>query len=99
MVVAVLQTLSYALSIYWWIVIFSAIFSWLYAFNVVNPHNQFVGMIGRALYQLTEPALRPIRRIVPLMGNIDISPLVLLVAIFFLQRVIWNSLIPMAVGV
>ena len=59
---ALIQTIDLALGIYWWIIIGSAIFSWLYAFNVVNPRNQFVGMIGNFLYRATEPALAPIRR-------------------------------------
>ncbi len=96
MLVALLQTLDFALDIYWWIIILSAVFSWLYAFNVVNPGNQFIAMVGNALYQITEPALRPIRRIVPPFGTVDVSPLVLLVAIYFVRRVIWQVLIPAA---
>ena len=69
---ALISTIDLALGIYWWIIILSAVFSWLYAFNVVNPSNQFVGMIGNALYRLTEPALRPIRQILPDLGGIDI---------------------------
>jgi YggT family protein len=83
---ALIETLIYALSIYWWIIVLSAIFSWLYAFNVVNPRNQFVGMIGNTLYRLTEPVFRPIRRYMPDLGGIDISPIVVLVLIYFLQR-------------
>ena len=85
---ALLDVLLLALDIYTWIIIASAIFSWLYAFNVVNPRNQFVGTIGRMLYQLTEPALRPIRRFVPNMGGLDLSPIVLLLIIFLIQRII-----------
>ncbi|WP_217574114.1 YggT family protein [Mesorhizobium sp. GbtcB19] len=82
---AVIDTLIYALSIYGWIVIAAAIFSWLYAFNVVNSRNQFVSSVGNMLYQLTEPAFRPIRRFMPNLGGIDISPLVVLVIVFFLE--------------
>ena len=85
---AVLDIIMMLLSFYTWIIIASAVFSWLYAFNVVNPRNQFFGMIGNSLYQMTEPLLRPIRRIMPNLGAIDISPIVLLFAIFFLQRII-----------
>lgn len=56
---ALIQTVILALDLYWWIIIASAIFSWLFAFNVVNPRNQVVNTIGNALYRLTEPALRP----------------------------------------
>ena len=56
---ALIKTIDLALYLYWCIIIAAAIFSWLYAFNVVNPRNQFVGMIGKFLFQATEPALRP----------------------------------------
>ncbi|UOM36412.1 YggT family protein [Acuticoccus sp. I52.16.1] len=79
------------IQIYQWIVIASAIFSWLYAFNVVNPRNQIVETIGRTLYRLTEPALRPIRRILPDLGGIDLSPIVLLLGLYFLQLIIVNN--------
>jgi YggT family protein len=83
--IALFQTIDLALSIYTWIIIASAIFSWLYAFNVVNSHNQFVGMIGEFLFKATEPALRPIRRILPNFGGIDISPVILIFIIWFIQ--------------
>ncbi|MCA1300163.1 YggT family protein [Stappia indica] len=85
---AILDVLFLILNLYTWVIIASAIFSWLYAFNVVNPRNQFVSMIGQALYNLTEPLLRPIRRFVPSFGGLDISPIVLLLGIFLLQRLI-----------
>jgi YggT family protein len=85
---ALLDVLLLALDIYTWIIIASAIFSWLYAFGVVNPRNQFVSSIGRMLYQITEPALRPIRRFLPNFGGIDISPIVLLLIIFLIERII-----------
>ncbi|MHC5655364.1 YggT family protein [Stappia sp.] len=85
---AILDVVFVILNLYTWVIIASAIFSWLYAFNIVNPRNQFVAMIGQALYNLTEPLLRPIRRVVPSMGGLDISPIVLLLGIFLLQRVI-----------
>ena len=72
----------------------SAIFSWLYAFGVVNPSNQVVATIGRMLYQLTEPALRPIRRFVPNFGGLDISPIILLLLIFLIERVILYYVYP-----
>jgi len=83
---ALIQTVILALDLYWWIIIASAIFSWLYAFNVVNSRNQFVGTIGNMLYRLTEPALRPIRRFMPDLGGIDISPIILLLIIFFIRQ-------------
>ncbi|HWK13405.1 MAG TPA: YggT family protein [Rhizobiaceae bacterium] len=91
---ALIQTVLLALNIYWWIIILSAVFSWLYAFNVVNPRNDFVSMIGNMLFRLTEPALRPIRRFLPDLGGIDISPIILLLIIFFLQQFIIHSIAP-----
>src|SRR5690554_3474642 len=91
---ALIQTVLLALNIYWWIIILSAVFSWLYAFNVVNPRNDFVGMVGNMLFRLTEPTLRPIRRFLPDLGGIDISPIILLLIIFFLQQFIIHSIAP-----
>ncbi len=70
---AVLRTVDLALDIYTWIIIASAVFSWLYAFNVVNSRNRFVASIGEFLYKVTEPVLRPIRKILPDLGGIDID--------------------------
>jgi YggT family protein len=92
--IALIQTIILALDIYWWLIILSAIFSWLYAFNVVNPRNQFVGTIGNFLYKVTEPALRPIRRLLPDLGGIDISPIILLLLIFFLRQFILTTVAP-----
>lgn len=91
---ALLDVILLVLDLYTWVIIASAIFSWLYAFNVVNPGNQFIATIGRMLYQLTEPLLRPVRRFVPNFGGLDISPLLLLLLIFLLQRVIAYYIYP-----
>ncbi|ESR25923.1 YggT family protein [Lutibaculum baratangense] len=85
---ALLDVILLALQLYVYILIAAAIFSWLIAFNIVNMRNQFVGTIGEALWRLTEPALRPVRRMLPNLGGIDISPIILLLIIFFIQRVI-----------
>ena len=82
------------ISLYMWIVIAMAIFSWLVAFNVVNTRNQVVGMIGDFLYRITEPALRPIRNFMPNLGGIDISPVILFLIIIFIQRVIELYILP-----
>jgi YggT family protein len=92
--IAVFQTIDLALSIYTWIIIGSAIFSWLYAFNVVNSNNRFVAMVAEFLYKATEPALRPLRRILPNLGGLDISPIVLLLIIFFIRSFMWNTIAP-----
>ncbi|MEO1248439.1 MAG: YggT family protein [Pseudomonadota bacterium] len=76
------------LNLYTWVIIISAILSWLVAFNVINTHNQFVNMVGTTLHRLTEPALRPIRQFMPNLGGIDISPVILLLLIFFVRSLL-----------
>ena len=88
---ALIQTIILALDLYWWIIIASAIFSWLYAFNVVDSRNQVIGNIGNVLFSLTEPVLKPIRRFTPDLGGIDISPIVLLLALFFIRQFILTT--------
>ena len=73
------------LDIYKWIVIASVIVSWLTAFNVINERNNFVRTLLTILYRLTEPVFRPIRRVIPDIGGIDLSPLIVLLIIWFLQ--------------
>lgn len=85
-----INVVQVALNIYFWVIIISAILSWLVAFNVVNTRNQAVSTIGNALFRLTEPALRPIRRFMPNLGGVDISPVILLLAIYFIQSVLAN---------
>jgi YggT family protein len=79
-----------AISIYIWILIASAILSWLLAFNVLNARNQIVYAIGDFLYRITEPALRPIRRFVPFIGGIDISPVVLILLLIFARNLVYE---------
>ena len=87
-----------ALDLYTYVIIGVAVLSWLLAFNVINIHNDFVRSVWNGLNALTEPLLRPIRRWLPAMGGLDISPIVLLLAIYFLQRLIAYNLYPMALG-
>jgi YggT family protein len=91
---AVLDVVNIALSLYIWVLIASAIMSWLVAFNVINPRNDFVRTVWDVLYRVTEPALRPIRRFMPNLGGIDISPIILLLIIFFAQSVIARYIRP-----
>jgi YggT family protein len=94
---AVLDVVMLALNIYTWILIVSAVLSWLIAFNVVNTRNQFVAAVWDFLYRVTEPALRPIRNMLPNLGGIDISPIILLLIIFFIERLIVYYLYPIAI--
>ena len=80
------------LQLYVYVLIAAAVFSWLIAFNVINSRNPAVGTIGRLLYQLTEPVLRPIRNVLPGMGSVDISPVVVILIIVFIQSVILPNL-------
>lgn len=86
--IELLSFISYLLQLYVYVLIAAAVLSWLVAFNVVNARNPFVNMLGTVLYQLTEPVLRPIRRLLPTMSGLDLSPVVLILVIFFIQSVI-----------
>ncbi len=79
------QLIDTILELYWWVLIIHVVLSWLIAFNVINTYNRFVNMVGGFTYQLTEPALKRIRRFVPTVGNIDLSVLVLILLIWFVQ--------------
>jgi YggT family protein len=80
--------ISYLLTLYVYVLIAAAVLSWLLVFNVVSPRNQAVTMIGEFLYRITEPVLRPIRNVLPDMGGIDISPVILILIIVFIQSVL-----------
>jgi YggT family protein len=77
------------ITLYIWILIATAILSWLIAFNVVNTRNHLVASVANFFYHVTEPALRPIRRILPHLGGIDISPVILIIGLLFLERIIF----------
>lgn len=77
------------LGLYFWVLLGSVILSWLVNFGIVDTRNQVVMSIGQALYALTEPALKPIRQVLPSMGPIDISPVILMVAVFTAQHMIY----------
>ena len=84
--------ISYVLQLYIYVLIASAILSWLIAFGVVNMSNQFVAGLAQLLYAITEPVLRPIRNLLPNLGGIDISPVVVILIIIFIQSVILPNL-------
>jgi YggT family protein len=83
-----IQLILLLLDIYFWIIIAMVVMSWLVAFNVVNPTNTVVRQIRYALYRLTEPLLGPIRRFLPDLGGIDIAPVILLIALWFVQNLV-----------
>jgi YggT family protein len=82
------QTAYILLDVLWWIIFVSVVMSWLISFNVINTHNDAVRTIWNALETITEPLYRPIRRILPDFGALDLSPLVVLLAIAILQRAV-----------
>ena len=86
MTFALLQTLSLILTIVWWVFLIMIIMSWLISFNVINTRNDFVATVWRVVNAITDPILRPIRRLLPSMGGLDLSPIVVFVIIFFLQN-------------
>lgn len=92
------NVLQIALWLYLWAIILSAILSWLVHFGVINTRNQFVSMIGDFLWRITEPALRPIRRFMPNLGGIDISPIILILLIYFLRDLLANIQFRMNAG-
>ena len=91
---AILDVILIVLDLYIWLLIAAAVLSWLVAFNVVNARNQFVAMIGDFLFRITEPVLRPIRNMLPSLGGIDVSPVVLILIIIFLKKVIEEYVYP-----
>jgi YggT family protein len=76
------------INIYSYLIIAWAILSWLIAFNVINGRNDFVRSVIHFLYQVTEPALRPIRNLLPNLGGVDVSPIILLLILYFIGSLI-----------
>ena len=74
------------LNLVWWLVIISVVVSWLVAFGVINTRNMIVYRILDVLNRATEPVFRPIRRLIPPMGGLDLSPMVVLLVIYLIQR-------------
>jgi len=89
---AFLNLVDTVIRIYIWLLIIQAILSWLIAFSVVNRHNRFVGTAEDFLWRITEPALRPIRRFLPNLGGIDISPFILILLLHFVRNLMFEYL-------
>jgi YggT family protein len=81
----------------WWLILASVVMSWLFAFNIVNVQNPTVRQIAHGISRVTEPMLAPIRRILPNMGGLDLSPIVLLIGLEFLRRFVIEMLIKYAI--
>lgn len=86
--IPLLDFISMVISLYMTVVIISVILSWLIAFDVINRRNQFVYLVADSMQRLTEPALKPIRRVLPDLGGLDISPAILILVLIFLNNVV-----------
>ncbi|MGE3148455.1 MAG: YggT family protein [Pseudorhodoplanes sp.] len=91
---AILDVVLLVLHMYVILLIVAAVLSWLVAFNIVNTRNQFVATVGEFLYRITEPVLRPVRSILPDLGGIDISPVVVILLIYLIENVIRYYIYP-----
>jgi YggT family protein len=96
--ITILSIIQVLLDIVWWIIVVQAIMSWLIAFNVINTYNDTVRTIWLALQRMTEPLYRPIRRIMPDFGALDLSPLVVLLIIGILSRIVIPNIAAWYVG-
>ncbi len=93
-----LKVVFWLLGFYINIIVIAVIFDWLRIFNVINSYNKFVYIIGEFLYKATAPVYKQIRKIIPPFGNLDLSPFILIIAIYFLQEVIMQVLFKLSVG-
>ena len=91
---SILYVILLVLDLYIWLLIAAAVLSWLVAFNVVNSRNQFVAMLGDFIYRVTEPVLRPIRNMLPSLGGIDVSPVVVILIIILIKDIIVRYIYP-----
>jgi YggT family protein len=95
--IAVIWLINNIFNLVWWLILASVVLSWLFAFNIVNVNNPTVRQISYGLSRLTEPLLAPIRRILPQMGGLDLSPIILLILLEFLRQLLIGQLIKFAV--
>jgi YggT family protein len=91
---ALYHLIENVIDIYIWLLIASVVLSWLVAFNIINTRNRLVYMVGDFLHRLTEPLLRPIRGLLPSMGGLDISPVILILALYFVRDLVSQYLRP-----
>ena len=97
--VTLIQIAQFLLGVLMWIIIIQAIMSWLVAFNVINTYNNFVRQLLYSLDRITEPLYRPIRRIMPDFGALDLSPMVVLLTILILRDIILGNMLSAVSGV
>ena len=95
---AIAWLIDTVVSILIFLMIASAVMSWLIAFDIVNRRNRFVWSIVNFLYRITEPMLRPLRRIVPTIGGVDISPVIFVLLLLFAQKLLHQYVLPPSLG-
>jgi len=88
--IALAQLIDLVFQIYIWILIVSAVLSWLLAFGIVNRYNSVVSRVGQFCNAVTDPLLRPIRRVVPYIGGVDLSPMILIVILWFARNLLFE---------
>ncbi len=96
--ILLLQICQILLDVVWWVIVVQAILSWLIAFNVINTSNEGVRTIWNALQRMTDPLYRPIRRVLPDFGALDLSPLVVLIVIAILDKIIQAAIVQQMYG-
>ena len=87
---SVVILISQIIELFIWLLIIQAIMSWLINFGIINTQSSFVNMIGNFLYKVTEPFLRPIRRLLPQLGGVDISPVILIMLLIFFRNLLFE---------
>jgi YggT family protein len=95
--IPLIKLIDLVITFYMWVVIIYVVVSWLVAFDIINTRNRFVRTVGDTLYRLTEPALRPIRRVMPNLGGVDLSPMVLILLLWFIRELMYYYLVPAVV--
>jgi YggT family protein len=94
---AIIWLINNLFNLVWWLILASVVLSWLFAFNIVNVNNPTVRQISYGLSRMTEPLLSPVRRILPSMGGLDLSPIILLILLEFLRQLIIGQLYTLVV--
>ena len=92
--IALYNLVNTVITIYIWLLIAQVVLSWLVAFNLINTRNRVVYLIGDFLHRVTDPVLRPIRNLLPNMGGLDISPVILILALYFVRDLAFQYLRP-----
>ena len=87
---SVVILISQLIEIFIWLLIIQAILSWLITFGIINTSSNFVNLIGNFLYKITEPLLRPIRNILPELGGVDISPLIVIILLIYFRNLLFE---------